>query len=112
MKKNRCPVCGTTEHTIDSKGFVIPDPKPHTIRLKGKAYEKFRLEVWKRAGGRCEICGAWSPLRDRDGVFDVFTSGHISHIKSRGSGGSDTLDNVKWSCFKCHSKHHGPKWSD
>jgi hypothetical protein len=28
-KRPQCPVCGTTEHTIDDKGFVIPNPPKH-----------------------------------------------------------------------------------
>ena len=92
-----------------SKGFIMgradrkmtPDPKPHTIRLKGKAKTEFRREVAERAKYHCENCGRHTPSLIY-GVFDVFNCGHVSHIKSYGSGGGDTLDNVKWKCYKCH----------
>ena len=76
--------------------------KTKPIRLKGKAYQEFRGQVYDATEGFCEDCGVWAPLLDSDGVFDVFTCGHISHIKSRGAGGGDTLDNAKWKCFNCH----------
>jgi hypothetical protein len=85
-----------------------PCPKPKTIRLKGKAYAKLRLEAWVRAGGCCEDCFRYVPLKG-DTVFEI---AHLSHIKSRGAGGSDTLDNVKIKCYGCHiGIEHGPRWS-
>lgn len=87
-------------------------PKKKAVRLKGKAYSAFRKEVYERENGVCQECETYAPLFDVYGQFNEFTCGHVSHIKSRGSGGSDTLDNVKWKCFKCHNiKEHGPKWS-
>ena len=86
-----------------------PQPKNKPIRLKGKAYTKFRKEVHDHYNGMCAKCGAWSPFTI-NGVFDVWTCGHVSHVKSRGAGGSDILDNVKWHCYACHSEHHGPRW--
>lgn len=87
-----------------------PDPKPKTIRLKGKAYTEFRKAVGKRAAWRCETCGCFAPFTI-NGVFDVFFCGHVSHIKSKGSGGSDDMSNVILECFDCHSKRHGPQLS-
>jgi len=86
---------------------MTPCPKEKTIRLKGKAYSKLREEAYNRAGECCEDCGRWLPLTG-DTVFNI---AHLSHIKSRGAGGSDTLDNVKIKCFECHiMDEHGPKW--
>jgi hypothetical protein len=75
--------------------------KVKAIRLKGRAYTKFRREVHDRAGGHCERCGRYAPLLV-DGVFDVFTCGHVAHKRSVGAGGSDTMDNVRWECYNCH----------
>ena len=88
----------------------MEDPKYKAIRLKGKAYTEFREQVGKRAKWRCQTCRCFAPLT-LDGFFEVIQCGHVSHIKSKGSGGSDTMDNVIWECWMCHGKHHGPKWS-
>ena len=91
---------------------IRPDPKPITKRLKGKARQKLRKATWLRAGGYCETCGTYAPLRDSDNQFNVFECGHMSHIKSIGAGGEDTPENVKWECYRCHiGVHHGPQWS-
>ena len=84
---------------------MTPCPKPKTIRLKGKAYTKFRKEVFDREKGLCQDCGQYVSLLC-DGKFITVFCGHVSHIKSHGAGGGDTLDNVKWKCFKCHRKEH------
>lgn len=43
--------------------------------------------------GYCECCGSYFNLA-------------CHHIKSRGSGGNDTVDNMTLLCFKCHSDTH------
>ena len=91
---------------------MTPDPKPQTVRLKGKAYTAFRKSVHEKYSGRCVECGRYAPLLDADGVFDVFGCGHVAHLKSVGSGGHDILSNVVWKCPDCHlGKEHGPKWT-
>jgi len=83
-------------------------PKTKPIRLKGKAYTNFRKEVFEAFSGRCSDCGKWVPFEGPS----VFEQGHVSHIKSRGAGGSDILSNVNWKCYNCHIvKEHGPQWS-
>jgi hypothetical protein len=87
--------------------MIRPQPKHKAIRLIGKAYTDFRKNVHNRAHGMCEKCGDWSPYL-LGGRFDLIQCGHISHIKSRGAGGSDTMDNGEWLCFWCHrAKHDG-----
>ena len=89
---------------------MLPDPKPQTIRLKGKAYKEFRETLYRRDKGMCQDCDKWVPLYD-GGVFNLFTCAHVAHIKSRGAGGGDTLDNAKLKCYECHiNKEHGPQW--
>jgi len=109
MAPNRDPLTGSVLRVwLNTEGRMVlirPVPKPKTIRLEGQAYTAFRKEVCDRAHSRCEICGKYAPLLI-DGYFDLYGCGHVSHIKSRGAGGSDTLDNVKWSCSDCHYKRH------
>jgi 5-methylcytosine-specific restriction endonuclease McrA len=91
---------------------MTPRPKPTTIRLTGKAYQKLRNQCFNDSNGTCWNCGAFAPLLDHNGDFDLFACGHLSHIKSRGAGGGDTINNVRWSCPECHLQaEHGPRWS-
>ena len=80
-------------------------PKPITIRLKGRKYTEFRQAVHNRANGLCEKCGKWVPMYVH-GEFDEYRCGHVSHKKSHGAGGADTMDNAKWLCFNCHRSEH------
>lgn len=87
------------------------DPKTKTVRLNKNQYAELRKQVGKRAGWRCQNCGRFIPLTF-DGVFDIFTCGHVRHIKSRGSGGGDTLENTEYWCYDCHiAGEHGLKFS-
>ncbi len=80
-------------------------PKTAPIRLKGLALHMLRLECVTRDKGRCQECRAlvctspevpdWHPLK-----YDM------AHLKSRGAGGSDTLDNVRTLCHECHMREH------
>ena len=83
-----------------------PHPKKKRISLKGKAYTQFRKAVYNRAKGCCETCGRWVSLYRANGDFDVYTCGHVSHIKSRGAGGDDSLENCILECFACHRARH------
>jgi 5-methylcytosine-specific restriction endonuclease McrA len=67
-----------------------------TIRLKGADLERVRRACFIRDGWRCQDC-----LR-----VIGWASGHMAHIKSRGAGGSDVMDNVRTLCLECHSKEH------
>jgi ATP adenylyltransferase len=53
-----------------------------------------RYEVLRRAGGRCELCGASS----RDTQIDV------DHIIPRAKGGSNDLDNLQALCRTCNAQ--------
>lgn len=60
-------------------------PKP--VRQKDKkALEKVRKKP-------CCCCGTWQLI-------------HAHHIKSRGSGGPDTLNNLLPLCFRHHTEIH------
>ncbi len=67
------------------------------VRLYGKDMETLRRLVFERDGYQCQWkdCGAvvgWDGPR----------AGHLAHIKSRGAGGSDTLENTRCLCFIHH----------
>ena len=55
-----------------------------------------RRAVQKRAGHRCEYC-----LMHED---DSALSFHIEHIIAKHHGGTDTLNNLAWSCQACNAK--------
>ena len=84
----------------EREAYLLPKPKTH--RLTGKGYTVFRREVGKAYNETCQKCGRHAPLLDPEGVFDVFTCGHVKHIKSRGAGGEDTWSNIGWQCYRCH----------
>jgi hypothetical protein len=84
--------------------------KKKPVRLTGKKYTEFRRKVYER-DVFCRSCGGDAPLYDRDGNFNLYDCGHVSHIVSRGAGGSDTMENVIWECYTCHIKtKHGLKF--
>lgn len=79
-----------------------PRPKQKTIRLTGKAYTELKAMVYARDNGRCQYCDRWVPLNGSS----EYDTAHLAHIKSRGSGGSDTPENTRILCFTCHRKEH------
>ena len=71
-------------------------PKHTPVRLKGKAVGELRQQCFERDHFRCVLCGSQYNLQ-------------MDHIKSRGLGGGDTLDNVQTLCGgpnSCHAKKH------
>jgi hypothetical protein len=74
-----------------------------------------RLEVYRRAGGRCEV--EWNGKRcGKFAKWDGFGHGELAHLDARGRGGSDTAANCLWACGGsngCHKRkfHPGPEWS-
>jgi 5-methylcytosine-specific restriction endonuclease McrA len=75
------------------------------IRLVGLELEQLRIDCWNRDGRRCVIC--LRPVRLKAGSFDSL---HMAHVKGRGAGGPDVLENVVAKCMDCHSGlEHNPK---
>ena len=66
------------------------------IRLKGVDLARLRRACFERDVWACVRCG--------DGISWV--SGHMAHIKSRGAGGSDVLENIRTLCAECHMNSH------
>jgi len=96
--------------------MINPCPKNIPVRLKGKAKSEFRRKVYTEKGPACNNCGGFAPLYVEDytgmEVYIEGKCGEVSHIKSTGSGGPDTMYNVNWECWYCHRiGKHGPRWS-
>ena len=91
--------------------FFCPDPKPEKpVLFSGKKKTEFRKAVYAREKGVCESCRGVAPLYV-NGNFNVFSCGHVSHIKPRKIGG-DVMGNVRWECYACHIGYkHGPRWT-
>lgn len=67
--------------------------------------KKQRAEIWSRAAGRCEKCGA--KLKVGEGEYD--------HVIPCALGGDATVNNAQLLCRVCHSgkthKHDRPRIS-
>ena len=77
------------------------------VRLKGEALAALRIDCFHRDRFRCVECGRK--------VFDDVPNeaphkAHMAHVKGRGAGGSDTIENVTTKCGACHLvEEHNPK---
>ena len=90
--------------------MIHPDPKHKRIKLSPKQLAELKRDLYyNRARGLCETCGKYVSLPE--GRFDPFVHAHLSHIKSKGSGGDDSPENTKIECPDCHMGKHGPQWS-
>ena len=58
--------------------------------------------VKKRAGGKCQLCGAMAPFNDQNG--DPYLECH--HIEWLSKGGMDSVDNCVALCPNCHRRMH------
>ena len=76
------------------------------VRLRGKALKKLRQELFERDRHRCVDCGSWVAWDEYDAEMLGVPIGEMCHIKSRGAGGSDTLDNVVLRCRRDHKYSH------
>ena len=63
------------------------------LQLPSADYQVLRRQVLERDGWRCQFCGTSYGLE-------------VHHIKSRGSLGGDTLQNLITLCAKCHATFH------
>lgn len=71
-------------------------------RRTGKDLQQLRRDCWERDHGWCQECGRATNYDD--GYLNRFD---MAHIKSRGAGGSDVLENVRTLCHQCHMISHG-----
>lgn len=108
------PKLGTEEFL--EHGFM--DPRSHIVTrtgqivLRGVDKTNLRHDVYRRAGGRCEIASEGKRC-NRFASWDGIGHGELVHIIAIGRGGSDSLTNCEWGCPECHRKrdHPGPQWS-
>jgi len=74
----------------------IGNPKPPKIKLSDKKKHELRIALYNVYGEHCPKCMAWRE----------FNQMHLHHIKRRGAGGDDRLNNLSWECFECHDRDH------
>lgn len=86
----------------DARGHVIriyrglPDPDDYfSIVERTLAISAIRKQVFARAQGYCEYCGA-----------NLGEGGHMHEKLSRGRGGLISLTNCVAICAACHRKEH------
>jgi len=85
----------------------IPSIGRTSARLKGKALAELRYQCFLRDDWKCQMC--FEPVSDAVSDLNPHKA-HMAHIKSRGAGGADTLENVRTLCMHCHLVHvHNPK---
>jgi hypothetical protein len=77
--------------------FFNPRPKKKRIELTEVEKAKLKLKKYRLANFRCECCGRFL-LR--------ITHARLHHIRSRGAGGGDTVENTRILCWWCHRLTH------
>jgi len=75
---------------------AYPKHKRISLPRNSVAWKKLVLEVFERDGYTCQFC-------DNPFTFEYLAP---CHIKSVGSGGDDTKENIKAGCKKCHLMLH------
>jgi len=91
-----------------SKPIARKRKEPRPGRLRGRAMEQLRREVFARDGYRCQHL--LTSLGIHEGVEwfvkclrpVTWESGHLAHIVSRGRGGKDEASNLLTKCPDCH----------
>jgi 5-methylcytosine-specific restriction endonuclease McrA len=86
---------------------MIKTGKLGIVRCTGKDLADLRLACWERDKGRCQECGEALYYQPRFGGDPLGYD--MAHIKSRGAGGSDVLENVRCLCHQCHMLEHSGK---
>ncbi len=83
-------ICERKIHDFfQSRGLSVWD---HRLLEDSPISDVIRYEVLKKAGGRCELCGATKDERMLD----------IDHIIPRSRGGSNDIENLQVLCSKCN----------
>jgi 5-methylcytosine-specific restriction endonuclease McrA len=82
--------------------LAFPKPKgAQTFPDNSAEKIAIRTAVFDRDGGRCVDC--CRPVILKRGEWN---SMHLMHVKSKGSGGDWSMDNLKTGCLECHAKRH------
>ena len=71
-------------------------PKPRDLDAEA-AWHELRMATKDRRNG-------WCAIRWDDGCLD--RGSHAHHLRPRGRGGTDEIENTEWTCSWCHSQVH------
>jgi 5-methylcytosine-specific restriction endonuclease McrA len=81
---------------------VIPKPKDaQTFPASDAEKARIRQRVYMRDKGKCVDCGFCVSLKRGE-----WLSMHLMHLKSKGSGGDWSMENLATGCINCHAKRH------
>ena len=84
------------ENRLKTKTNSMAYPKPERLKLSRKDWLDQKHKLYLREFGLCQGCGRWINLAES----------HAHHIKTRGAGGGDELENLALLCWKCHRAVH------
>jgi hypothetical protein len=70
------------------------------VRLNGREMGELRQNAFARSAGQCENAITANGRRCTAQIY--WATFHLSHMQSRGRGGSDVLENVLCCCIACH----------
>ena len=102
VKRKRDRELTATRKFKDKRSYVDVYGKDH---LFGEDMSERRLEAYERDKGRCQLivsprCRGWAS----------WEYGELDHVITRGRGGSDNLENLRWVCNSCHwYRHNHPR---
>lgn len=80
---------------LDRESYIDLRGRKH---LRGEDMSIQRAAVYSRDNGVCQLHALPNHFR--------WDEGEVDHILSRGRGGTDDLDNLRWVCRTCHAKKH------
>lgn len=82
------------------------------IREDSKGMARLRSEAFSRSNGVCECARKACEERPLSERIVTWRSGQLHHVISRGRGGSDVIENVRFITRRCHEEIHGiPQWA-
>src|ERR1700688_491067 len=93
-KRHDCDVSRTEEAWFHDKRSYITHAGLKF--LFGADVRQLRQDVYVRDEGKCQKCGE----------LTLWNYGHLHHVKHRGQGGADNMENVIWICRDCHASEH------
>ena len=88
-KSRKVTISGIKDILIEKAKGKQPEAKKIKRKRWSRAIEKM---IYDKYDHRCAICERQIEFRD----------GELDHIKSLGSGGSDTIENLQWLCRSCN----------
>lgn len=82
-----------------------PRVRKTVVRLHGVEMMLLREKVYSRDDGKCVDCKQGVYFFDWEAPVKELIM-ELSHVRSRGAGGGDTLENCVTRCRECHQKSH------